>query len=124
MAYDIKMYKLVNGDMVLGKVEPGADKITEVAAIQTVPTQQGVQMLLLPFGYPFEQDMKGEIELRHAVYEYKSIPEEIKTKYLEAATNLTLSAPGGLGGGLGGLDLKGGPGGKAAPGNIGDLFKK
>ena len=95
--YDIRLVKLVNGDMVLGKWDEGAGKITDPAILQTIPTQQGgVQMLLLPFGYPFDQNIEGEIDTRHVLFHYKSVPEELKTKYLEATTNLTLSAPGNL----------------------------
>jgi hypothetical protein len=103
--YDIRLVKLVNGDMVLGKWNEEKGVISEPAILQTIPTQQGgMQMLLLPFGYPFDQEMSGEIELRHVIYQYKTVPEELKTKYLEATTNLTLSAPGGMRnlGGMGG----------------------
>ena len=98
MAYDIRMAKLINGDTVMGKWDAEGVKLTDVAVIQTVPTQQGVQMMLLPFGYPFENEFGGEIKGEHVIYEYKKFPEELKTKYLEATSNLTLSAPGGLGG--------------------------
>lgn len=95
--YDIRLAKLVNGEMVLGKWDQEAGLIKDPAILQTIPTQQGgVQMLLLPFGYPFDQEIGGEIELKHVLFEYKTIPEELKTKYLEATTNLTLSAPAGL----------------------------
>ena len=95
--YDIRLVKLVNGEMVLGKWDQDAGLIKDPAILQTVPTQQGgMQMLLLPFGYPFDQNMEGEIETRHVLFQYKSVPEELKTKYLEAVTNLTLSAPGNL----------------------------
>lgn len=118
MAYDIRLVKLVNGDLVIGKFEAGSDVIKEAAALQTVPTQQGVQMMLLPYGYPFEQDFNGSIELRHVIYEYKSFPEDLKTKYLEACSNLTLST-----GGLGGLNLaKPGAGGKVS--DISGLLRK
>jgi hypothetical protein len=106
--YDIRLVKLVNGDMVLGKWEQDKGVLKDPAILQTIPTQQGgMQMLLLPFGYPFDQQMEGEIELRHVIYQYKTVPEELKTKYLEATTNLTLSAPGGLRnlGGMGGGDF-------------------
>ncbi len=96
MAYDIRMAKLVNGDIVIGKWTPEEGKIKDAAAIQTIPTQQGVQMLLLPFGYPFDTAMDAEISLSHVLYEYKKCPEELKTKYMEAITNLTLSGPGDL----------------------------
>ena len=95
--YDIRLAKLVNGDMVLGKWDQTTGVIKDPAILQTIPTQQGgVQMLLLPFGYPFDQEIDGEIDQRHVLFQYKTVPEELKTKYLEATTNLTLSAPGGL----------------------------
>jgi len=116
MAYDIRLVKLINGEMIIGKWDEPARKVKEVAMLQTVPTQQGVQMVLLPFGYPFETDMNGEISMDHILYEYKACPEELKTKYLEATSNLTLATPGGLKN-LGNLA---GPGGA----KISNLLKK
>ncbi len=101
MAYEMKMVKLVTGEMVIGKFEEGKGVLTDVAAIQTIPTQQGVQLMIMPYGYPFDQEFNGEISLSHVLYTYANCPEEMKTRYLEACSNLTLSA-----GGLGGLDLK------------------
>ena len=92
--YDIRLAKLVNGEMVLGKWDQEAGVIRDRPFCRRFPAQGGVQMLLLPFGYPFDQEMTGEIELKHVLFQYKSTPEELKTKYLEAVTNLTLSAPG------------------------------
>lgn len=117
MAYDIRLMKLVNGETVIGKMGEDGAKLTDVAILQTVPTQQGVQMLILPFGYPFETEVGGEISMEHVMYEYKKFPEEIKTKYLETTSNLTLSTAGdlrtiknmagaGAKGGLGGLITK------------------
>ena len=49
--YDIRLVKLVNGEMVLGKWDQEAGVIRDPAVLQTIPTAQGgVQMLLLPFG--------------------------------------------------------------------------
>lgn len=115
MAYDIRLAKLINGETVLGKWNAAENKITDVAVLQTVPTQSGVQMMLLPFGYPFENEFGGEIALAHVLYEYKTFPEELKTKYLEATSNITLATPGSLGG-LGGLAGMGG-------GNVSDFSK-
>ncbi len=116
MAYDIRLVKLITGDLVLGKWSADGAKIEDPAQLQTVPTQQGVQMMLLPFGYPFENDMSGSIETTHVLYEYKKFPEELKTKYLEAVSNLTLSTAGDL------KNLQGlvGPSG----GDISSLLKK
>jgi len=110
MAYDIRLFKLVTGELVIGKFDAEQDRVTDVAALQTVPTQQGgMQMLMLPYGYPFETEFCGSIPGAFFLYRYKSTPEELQNKYLEAATNLTLSGGGlgriqggGMGGGLGG----------------------
>ena len=100
MEYDIRLVKLSSGDMVVGKFDEAARKINDPAVIQALPTQQGTQMVLLPFGYPFDQEMHGEISMDHVLFEYKSCPEELKTKYIEAVTNISMSS--------GGLDLSGG----------------
>lgn len=94
MAYDIRLVKLINGETVIGKWSEDGQTINDPAVIQTVPMQQGVQMMLLPFGYPFEQEITGAISTKHVLYEYTNAPEELKTKYLEASSNLTLSASG------------------------------
>ena len=117
MAYDIKLVKLVNGEMVVGKFDEENNALNDVAVLQSVPTQQGVQMMLMPYGFPFEEEMKGSISLEHVIYTYEKFPEDLKTKYLEASSNLTLSAPGNLSN----LNLKGGGGNVSG---IGDLFKK
>lgn len=110
MAYDIRLFKLVTGELVMGKYDAEKDLLNDVATLQTVPTQQGVQMMMLPYGYPFEPEFTGNIEGKHFMYRYAAAPEELQNKYLEACTNLTLSgglgklqfgaAPGGAGGGL------------------------
>jgi hypothetical protein len=112
MAYDIRLAKLINGEIIIGKWEPAENKAKDVAVIQTVPTQQGVQMVILPFGYPFDTELTAEISLAHVMYEYKRCPEELKTRYMEATSNLTLSTAGDLrslnlagGKGKGGPDL-------------------
>ncbi|MFW6323543.1 MAG: hypothetical protein ACOC0U_00635 [Desulfovibrionales bacterium] len=96
-AYDIRMAKIINGDMVIGKWDESGRRIEDPAMVQVIPTQQGgVQMMLLPFGYPFEMEITGEISLDHILYEFKSTPEELKNKYLEAVSNLTISSSGDL----------------------------
>lgn len=114
MSYDIRLVKLVTSETVIGKFKE--DKLEEPAIIQTVPTQQGVQIMLLPYGYPFEQEMKGEISLTHALYEFKDCPEDLKNKYLEATSNITLAG----GSALKDLDNLAG----AAGGDLSDLLKK
>lgn len=94
MSYDIRLVKIVTGETVIGKFTE--DKIEEPAIIQTVPAQQGVQIMLLPYGYPFDQDMGGEISMKHVLFEYKACPEDLKTKYLEATSNLTIASGSAL----------------------------
>ena len=93
----IRLFKLVTGELVLGKFDEEANMLEDVAIIQVVPTQQGVQMMMLPYGYPFEQEFKGSISGEHFMYEYKKLPDDLETKYLEACTNLTLSTGGLVG---------------------------
>ncbi|MDL2207789.1 hypothetical protein LJB82_03600 [Desulfovibrio sp. OttesenSCG-928-M16] len=108
MAYDIRMVKLVTGETSLGKYNEVGKCLDDPAVLQTVPTQQGVQMMLMPFGYPFDNEFTGNVSYTHVLYEYKTCPEELKNKYLEACSNLTLSS-GGLGSALN-LKGKGGSG--------------
>jgi hypothetical protein len=106
MSYDIRLVKLVSGEMVLGEFDAATKCIKAPAALQSLPTQQGVQMMIMPYGYPFEQDFAGSIAAAHVLFSFEKCPEELKTKYLEARSNLTLSS-----GGLGSMDLRGtGPG--------------
>ena len=87
MSKPIRLFKLVTGELVLGKFDEEANMLEDVAIIQVVPTQQGVQMMMLPYGYPFEQEFKGSISGEHFMYEYKKLPDDLETKYLEACTD-------------------------------------
>ena len=73
MSKPIRLFKLVTGELVLGKFDEEANMLEDVAIIQVVPTQQGVQMMMLPYGYPFEQEFKGNISGEHFMYEYKKL---------------------------------------------------
>ena len=95
MAYDIRLMKLVTGELVIGKYDAEKDCLNDVAAIQSIPTQQGVQMMMLPYGYPFEPEFSGSLEGKNFPYRYASTPKELQDKYIEACTNLTVA--GGLG---------------------------
>jgi hypothetical protein len=103
MAYTIRLVKLVTGELVLGKYDAETKTLNEVALMQMVPTQQSMQMLMLPYGYPFDPGFTGSIKDEHFLYEYSRMPDELETKYLEAISNLTLDT-----GGLGNLNLKNG----------------
>lgn len=101
MPYDIRLAKIVGGEMVIGKYSEEEKALTDVAVLQTLPSEQCVQILLLPYGYPFDQAFDAKISYEHVLYQYKNCPSDIKDRYLEATSNITLST-GNLG-----LDLKG-----------------
>lgn len=121
MAQEVKLAKLVSGDMVLGKWDAQENKIKDPATLQTVPTQQGgVQMALLPFGYPFDSELHGEISAEHVLYWYKNVPEDLTNKYWEASSNISISSSSDL------ENLQNMAGGRGGQGNItdiGDLLK-
>jgi len=108
MEYDIRLVKLVTGEMIVGKNNDETGNLDDPATIQAMPTQTGTSMVLLPYGYPFDQEMHGSIAKEHVLFEYKACPEEVKTKYLEAVTNISMSS--------GGLDLSGGASGAGGGG--------
>ena len=66
-------------------------------------TQQGVQMMMLPYGYPFEPNFSGTLEGKTFLYRYADTPKELQDKYIEASTNLTVA------GGLGKMQFGSGP---------------
>ena len=103
MAYDIRLMKLVTGELVIGKYDQEKDCLNDVAAIQSIPTQQGVQMMMLPYGYPFEPNFSGTLEGKTFLYRYADTPKELQDKYIEASTNLTVA------GGLGKMQFGSGP---------------
>ncbi len=120
MAHEIKLVKLVTGDLVIGKWIEEEGKLKDPAILQTIPTQNGISMALMPFGYPFDHEIQGEISKEHVVFWYKSIPSELETKYLEASSNLTISTSSDL---KNLENLMGGGAKKGKVTNISDLLK-
>ena len=120
MARDIRLVKMINGDMVLGKWEEEEGKIKDPALLQTMPTEQGgVQMMLLPYGYPFDNEIGGELSIEHVLYQYQNVPGDLVNKYTEASSNLTISSANDLQN----LDkMTGEQGGNIS--NISDLLRK
>lgn len=110
MVLPVGLVKLVTGELALGKFDQEADTLNDVAIVQMIPTQQGVQIAMLPYGYPFEDKFTGKISGKHFLYRYSRLPDDLETKYLEACSNLTLST--------GGLHLSGNSG------NLGSIITK
>lgn len=97
--YDIKLVKLVSGEMVLGKRNTEKSVLEQPALLQTIPTQQGVQMVIVPYGYPFEEGFVGAIAMDFVMYEYATCPDDLEKKYLEAVSNIAIAPSGILSGG-------------------------
>ncbi|MGA1846137.1 hypothetical protein [Deferribacter abyssi] len=93
MGYEIKMVKLVSGDTVIGNYDEETNTLKDIAVVQTIPVGgSGMQIAILPFGFPFEDEIGGEISCDKILYEYTKIPEELKNKYLEAKSNIKITS--------------------------------
>ncbi|PMP65241.1 hypothetical protein [Desulfurella multipotens] len=92
---EIKIVKIVTGETVIGtKV---SDYLEDVALIQVIPSSGGIQLAILPYGFPFEEKIGGKkfggkIPLDKIVYEFKDVPDDIKNKYLEAKSDIKISS--------------------------------
>lgn len=92
MAYEnIRFVKLVTGDSIMGEVDEENSKLKNIALIQAMPSGNSMQIAVLPFGFPFEEEIGGEIDNKNILYEYSAIPEELQNKYLEAKSNIKIS---------------------------------
>jgi hypothetical protein len=94
---EIKIVKIVTGETVIGTQVQ--DYLEDVALIQVIPSSGGIQLAILPYGFPFEEKIGGKISIDKIVYEFKNIPEDIKNKYLEAKSDIKISSsmPGSSG---------------------------
>lgn len=87
---EIKIVKIVTGETVIGtKV---LDYLEDVALIQIIPSSGGIQLAILPYGFPFEEKISGKISFDKVVYEFTNVPEDIKNKYLEAKSDIKISS--------------------------------
>ena len=91
-AFDIKMVKLVSGEIVLGKYNAEKDMLENVVQLQNVPTPQGMQMLPDPYAFPFENTLDACIEGRFILYRFAETAKELQDKYIEVTTNLSVSS--------------------------------
>jgi hypothetical protein len=104
MQYDIRLVKLVSGETAMGWFDSQTASLKDVVLIQTVPTGAGVQLAILPYGFPLEESINAEIAERHILYNYPKVPEELSKKYLEAKSNIRIASS------LGEFSDKGGSG--------------
>ena len=74
MSKPIRLFKLVTGELVLGKFDEEANMLEDVAIIQVVPTQQGVQMMMLPYGYPSNRNSRAAFPVNTSCTNTRSFP--------------------------------------------------
>lgn len=90
---EIKFVKLVTGETVMGTYNSGTNDLKDVALIQMMPLENGtVQMAIVPYGFPFEDKISGKISADNIIYEFEHVPEDLKSKYLQARSNITVSS--------------------------------
>lgn len=96
---ETRLAKIVTGEIVMGIDAPELGGIKDVANVQIIPSGGGMQLALLPFGFPFEEDIKGFIANDKVIYEIEKIPSELIDKYTEAKSNIRIAKTGGSGDG-------------------------
>ncbi|MDR2104679.1 MAG: hypothetical protein LBP51_02880 [Deferribacteraceae bacterium] len=102
MQYDIRLVKLVTGETVMGSYDAQKACLKDIVLIQSIPTGAGVQLAILPYGFPLEEAVEGEIAERNIIYTFSKVPEELSKKYLEAKSSIRIAS------GIEGLGNKGG----------------
>lgn len=92
---EIRLAKTITGDIVIGTDDAERNGIRDVAAVQMVPSASGsISIALLPFGFPFEDEIGGFLSNDKLIYEISKIPEELKNKYTEAKSNIRIAQTG------------------------------
>ncbi|MDY6821024.1 MAG: hypothetical protein SVN78_05325 [Deferribacterota bacterium] len=95
MTDNVKLVKLISGDTVLGIFDEEEGKLKDIALVQAIPnagSPSNLQIAILPFGFPYEDEIGGEIDMDKILYEYRRIPEDLKNKYLEEKSNIRISS--------------------------------
>ncbi len=107
MIDNIVFAKLVSGETIIGIKDQAAGVVKDVVLVQAMPSHTGaLQIAIVPFGFPFEDEVRGEISLSHVIFEYKDCPADLANKYVETKSNIKIAGNlGGLGGSDSGLIL-------------------
>ena len=92
MSYEnIKFVKLVSGDVIIAQYDEENKIYKDIALVQAIPSGGGMQIAILPFGFPYEEEIGGEISEDKVLYVYDKTPEELKEKYVEARSNIKIA---------------------------------
>ncbi|WP_025209340.1 hypothetical protein [Hippea sp. KM1] len=88
----VKFVKLTTGETVIGTYNQERNGLEDVALIQVIPGSAGIQIAIVPYGFPFEEKISGFISMDKVVYEYSKVPEDLENKYYEAKSNIKISS--------------------------------
>ncbi len=89
MASDIRLFKLVTGEVVIGEYDASTDTVSAVCSVQRANTKDGgMQLIMVPYGVPFETTLGGAIEGKNILYRYMETPQELQDKYTEIIENI------------------------------------
>ncbi len=88
---NIKFVKLVTGEMIIGTYNQEQEKLEDIALIQVVPASSGIQIAIVPYGFPFDEKIRGSVSMDKVVYEFDSVPSDLESKYIQAKSNITIS---------------------------------
>ncbi len=88
----VKFVKLTTGETVIGTYNEAKNGLEDVALIQVIPGSAGIQIAIVPYGFPFEEKIGGFISMDKVVYEYQNVPQDLENKYHEAKSNIRISS--------------------------------
>lgn len=92
MSSNTRFVKLVTGEIIIGTYNENKNTLEDIALIQVIPGASGVQIALVPYGFPFEEKITGSIDMNNIIYEFENIPSDLESKYLQAKSNITISS--------------------------------
>jgi len=104
MSDNMVFAKLVTGEMVLAEKSESGESIKNICLVQVMPTQSGsMQIAIVPYGFPFEEEVRGEISNANVLFTFKNVPGDLADKYVETKSNImrasNMNGLGGVGGG-------------------------
>lgn len=104
MSDNIVFAKLVTGEMVLAEKGENGESIKDICLVQVMPTPSGsMQIAIVPYGFPFEDEVRGEISMVNVLFTFKDVPGDLAAKYIETRSNIRIASNmSGLGGNPGG----------------------
>ncbi len=87
MSQNFKLVKLVTGEVVAGMLDEKAGVLKDVAILQISAKDQKMQLLLFPYGYPFQQTFTVAVEAKHFMFVFDAVPDHLEDRYNAACAH-------------------------------------